>query len=57
MNKHNHRYWAAENSHWLREIPCQHQWKLNVWCGIVGNHIIDPHFLMPLSMDLDMQTS
>lgn len=44
MNKHNYRYWAAENPHWLREIPCQHQWKLNVWCGIVGNHIIGPHF-------------
>jgi hypothetical protein len=44
INKHNYRYWAAENPHWLREIPHQYQWKLNVWCGIVGEHIIGPHF-------------
>lgn len=44
INKHNCRYWATENPHWLREIPHQYQWKLNVWCGIVGERIIGPYF-------------
>jgi hypothetical protein len=44
MNKQNCRYWASENPHWMRQVPLQHQWKLNVWCGVVGDRVIGPHF-------------
>lgn len=44
VNTWNRRYWAQENPLWLREIDHQHIWKVNVWCGIVGKHIIGPFF-------------
>lgn len=44
VNTWNHRYWAQENPHWLREIDHQHVWKVNVWCGIIGRHIVGPFF-------------
>jgi len=28
----------------MRTVPFQRPWSLNVWCGIVGNYIIGPHF-------------
>uniref|UniRef100_A0A8D8XFP3 Transposase n=1 Tax=Cacopsylla melanoneura TaxID=428564 RepID=A0A8D8XFP3_9HEMI len=44
VNKHNLHYWADENPHWMRAVPHQYPWSLNVWCGIVGDHVIGPHF-------------
>jgi hypothetical protein len=44
MNKQNSRYWAIENPRWMCQVPHQHQWRLNVWCGILGNHVIGPYF-------------
>jgi len=44
VNKHNMHYYATENPHWVRHINFQNQWKLNVWGGIINNHIIGPHF-------------
>ncbi|ENN73068.1 hypothetical protein YQE_10306, partial [Dendroctonus ponderosae] len=38
-----HREWAAGNSYWIRTVPNQHPWSLNVWCGIIGDRIIGPH--------------
>jgi hypothetical protein len=44
MNKQNCRYWATENPHWMHQVPLQRQWKLNVWCGVVCDRVIGPHF-------------
>jgi len=43
VNTWNCRYWAQENPHWFREIDHQHVWKVNVWCGIIGKHVVGPH--------------
>lgn len=44
VNKHNMHYYAIENPHWLRTVDHQNRWSLNVWGGIIGNHIIGPYF-------------
>ncbi|CAH0382002.1 unnamed protein product [Bemisia tabaci] len=44
VNRHNCHYWAADNPHWLQPVDNQNVWKLNVWCGIIGNYIIGPYF-------------
>jgi len=47
VNRHMH-YWTMKNPYWMRTIPFQHlafcTWSLNVWCDIMGNHIVRPHF-------------
>lgn len=37
-------YWAANNPHWMRTVPNQHPWSLNVWCAIFEDRVIGPHF-------------
>lgn len=44
LNRHNCHYWSDTNPHWYRQIDHQHQWSLNVWCGIVNGYLIGPHF-------------
>lgn len=44
VNRHNMRYWAYDNPHWMREVDNQRYWTLNTWCGIIGNVIVGPHF-------------
>ncbi|RLU20535.1 hypothetical protein DMN91_007145 [Ooceraea biroi] len=44
VNTWNCRYWSHDNPHWLREIDHQHIWKVNVWCGIIGNQVVGPVF-------------
>ena len=44
VNRHNMHYWANENPRWIRTAPFQHPWSINSWCGIVGDHVIGPHF-------------
>lgn len=44
VNLHNAHYWAQENPHWLRQHKHQVRWSVNVWCGILGDRIIGPHF-------------
>lgn len=44
-NRQNCRYWSTENPHWIREEHTQYPQKVNVWAGIVGNHIIGPFFI------------
>lgn len=44
MNMHNAHYWSRENPHWMLQRDQQHRWKVNVWCGIIGDQIIGPHF-------------
>ncbi|EFN86004.1 hypothetical protein EAI_00037, partial [Harpegnathos saltator] len=31
------------NPHWQRSEELQRQWSVNVWAGIIGNHIIGPY--------------
>ena len=42
VNAHNMHYWAAVNPHWVRETQQQTYWHVNIWCGILGDHIIGP---------------
>ena len=44
VNRHNMHYWSAENPHWVRQAAFQVRWGVNVWCGILGEHLIGPHF-------------
>lgn len=45
VNKHNCRFWSDENPFLIREDHTQRPQKLNVWAGILGDHIIGPFFL------------
>jgi hypothetical protein len=44
VNRRNMQYYATENPHWVREIDNQNVWSLNVWAGIINDHVIGPHF-------------
>jgi len=43
VNRHNMDYWAMENLYWMQTVHLQCSWSLNVWSGILGNHIIGLH--------------
>ena len=45
LNRHNCRYWADANPHWVREDKSQYPQKLNVWAGILNNRVIGPFFI------------
>lgn len=45
VNRHNCRYWASENPHWMVESHTQHPEKVNVWAGIFGRKVIGPFFI------------
>lgn len=45
VNRHNCRYWDDSNPHLFREVHTQYPQKINVWCGILGSHIIGPLFI------------
>ncbi|XP_071053327.1 uncharacterized protein [Onthophagus taurus] len=45
VNRHNCRIWSDTNPHVFREAHTQHPEKLNVWVGILGDHIIGPLFI------------
>lgn len=45
VNRHNCRYWSDVNPQWMEENHTQYPQKLNVWAGIIGDHIIGPFFL------------
>ena len=44
MNSHNMHYWSEENPHFIK-TKHQIKFSLNVWCGILGGHLIGPVFL------------
>lgn len=45
LNLHNEHVWAQENPHASCESNFQHQWRVNVWAGIIGDRILGPIFL------------
>lgn len=45
VNRHNCRYWADDNPHWMREAHTQYPEKINVWAGIFRDQIIGPFFI------------
>jgi len=40
FNQHNFHYYAEENPFVTRPRSYQHRWKVNVWGGIVGDHVM-----------------
>jgi len=45
VNRHNCRYWSDTNPYWMEQLHTQYPQKLNVWCGIIGHHIVGPFFI------------
>lgn len=39
------RYWSEENQHRSVAVRTQYPQKLNVWAGLLGNHVIGPFFI------------
>lgn len=45
VNTRNMHYWSSDNPRWLRQVEHQRQWRVNVWCGMLGTTIIGPYFI------------
>lgn len=45
VNRHNCHYWAQENPHWTMDGHTQQRWKVDVWCGMIGDFVIGPYFI------------
>jgi hypothetical protein len=43
MNLHNFYVWAEENPHPPQSFSFQHRFNVNVWSGIVDDHLIGPY--------------
>jgi len=41
----NHRHWAQQNPKVMQQTHTQYPEKLNVWAGILGEHIVSPFFI------------
>lgn len=53
FNWRNSHSWELENPHLPRVTHFQHEFSINVWCGIIGNCFIGPHEL-PARLNGDM---
>jgi len=45
INRHNEHHYAEHNPHYIKQINVQGRWTVNVWLGIIGDHIIGPEFI------------
>ena len=43
-NSRNSHIWSEENPHAVRQCHSQHRFQVNVWCGLINNHLVGPHF-------------
>lgn len=43
FNTHNLHYWADENPHVTWPHAYQQRFSVNIWCGVLGNHLLGPH--------------
>lgn len=43
VNRHNFHYYSTENPNIIR-THSQERWSVNVWGGIIGDHVIGPYF-------------
>ena len=46
MNFHNTHTWAVENPKTIQQRAFQHRFSINVWAGIIGDHLVGP-FVLP----------
>lgn len=44
VNTRNTHYYDTVNPHVTRTMDRQHRWSVNVWAGIVGDHLLGPYF-------------
>lgn len=44
VNRHNFHYYSDKNPNVFRTMDYQHRWSVNVWGGIVGQHVVGPYF-------------
>jgi len=44
INVHNQHVWAEENPHAIVVTNNQRQFSVNVWAGMIGNHLLGPYF-------------
>lgn len=49
-NFHNNHLWADENPHGIFQANFQNQFSVNVWLGVLDDHLIGPYFL-PLRLN------
>lgn len=47
FNSHNSHVWEVENPHAVTFRSDQHKFAINIWAGIVGDHLIGPYLLPP----------
>ncbi|GBN35650.1 hypothetical protein AVEN_265669-1, partial [Araneus ventricosus] len=45
FNSHNFHMWLEENPHGTRTRAAQEQFSVNVWAGMVGDHLVGPYLL------------
>lgn len=45
FNFRNMHAWDMENPHLITERHFQHEFKINVWCGIIGDYVVGPYEL------------
>lgn len=43
-NRKNTHHWSDENPHKIRPVQRQGHFGINVWCGLIGRHLIGPYF-------------
>lgn len=47
FNRRNNHLWDSENPHAIRERHFQHEFKINIWCGVISDFFIGPFELPP----------
>lgn len=52
-NSHNEHVYSYENPHAIRQRHFQHEFRLNVWAGIIGEHLIGP-VVLPARLNGEM---